>query len=334
MEACIIMPVIMLVMLFGLRLIQAYTAVNCLDRAVLKTGRLLADYGLLYHEYGLETLENRALEHIGANISERTGDSTGMQILSGFADLRACAQTGDNLLYSEAAGIVCRYFIGKDGIVKSGFIDLSDISFSGSRFFDAGDDIELYAKARFSGRIRIGTSVKVRAWIRGNDPLLSLNESGITVWQLGNFARGKIIRALFGGNLPYDYPVVCAVEKGEALMIKSLNTTSSSYSGGKKFEQELKSMIDRLSDFKGGNMDNIAEKGYRVFSPAEIRTRRLLLVIPEEGFNDFQAGSMQSIMAYAASKGVVLEPVAYQKALKTSGTDAGDDEAGKDQNGN
>ena len=81
-------------------------------------------------------------------------------------------------------------------------------------------------------------------------------------------------------------------------------------------------------------MDNIAEKGYRVFSPAEIRTRRLLLVIPEEGFNDFQAGSMQSIMAYAASKGVVLEPVAYQKALKTSGTDAGDDEAGKDQNGN
>lgn len=316
-EACIIMPAIISVLLFFIFLLQTVTALNCLDKAMIKTARLLSDYGILYHEYGLKELENKALSKIGSFLEEKTGSSEGGSVLFKFAGLRECAASFDDVLYTQMSGTICRFYLDKDPLIKDGYIKLDNLSFNGSAFYNIGDDIELYASAKVFGRIRIGTSIKTRAWIRGNDPLLSIDESGTTVWDLTNFARGKILRTIFGGNLPYDYPVISVYDKatGMATMIKSLDFTGPYYESGKNMEKELKEMISKLDKFDSTDGYTLKDD-YPVIETGTIRSKKLFLVMPLNELSEKQAEALRNTIIYAGSKGINLETVLYQRSSR------------------
>jgi hypothetical protein len=314
-EACIILPVLISVLLFMIYVIRAVTALNCLDNAVLKTARLLSDYGILYHEYGLEELENSALEKIGELINEKTGDSTGTSVLFRFASLRDCAAYGDDLLYSKAAETICEYYLKKDPLVKNGYVKLDKLSFSGSTFFNKSDDVELRATARLFNFVKAGTSVRARAWIRGDNPLLAIDESGLTVWDMGNLQRGKILRTIFGANMPYDYPVIAIYDesKGEATVIKSLDVTAPYYNRGKGLERELTEMIEKFRKFETTDGYAIRE-GYQIIKNGDIKKKKMTLVMPTNEPTQFQMGVINSCMVKAASYNISLEIVTYQRS--------------------
>ena len=305
-EACIIMPAVISVMLFFICLLQTVTALNCLDKAVIKTARMLSDYGILYHEYGLKELENKALSKIGSFLEEKTGSSEGSSVLFKFAGLRECATSFDDVLYTQMSTTICRYYLDKDPLIKDGYVKLDKLSFNGSAFYNEGDDIELYASAIVFGRIKIGTSIKTRAWIRGNDPLLSINESGTTVWELTNFARGKILRTIFGGNLPYDYPVISVFEEdtGMATMIKSLDFTGPYYASGKNMEKFDSSDGYELKD------------DYPVIKNGMIKGKKLFLVMPLNEMGERQAEALRNSIILAGAKGINIETVLYQKSSR------------------
>lgn len=316
-EACIIMPAVISVMLFFICLLQTVTALNCLDKAVIKTARILSDYGILYHEYGLKELENKALSKIGSFLEEKTGSSEGSSVLFKFAGLRECATSFDDVLYTQMSTTICRYYLDKDPLIKDGYVKLDKLSFNGSAFYNEGDDIELYASAIVFGRIKIGTSIKTRAWIRGNDPLLSINESGTTVWELTNFARGKILRTIFGGNLPYDYPVISVFEEdtGMATMIKSLDFTGPYYASGKNMEKELKEMINKLDKFDSSDGYELKDD-YPVIKNGMIKGKKLFLVMPLNEMGEKQAEALRNSIILAGAKGINIETVLYQKSSR------------------
>ena len=328
-EACIILPVIISVLLFMIYVVRAVTALNCLDNAMLKTARLLSDYGILYHEYGLEELENTALEKIGEFINEKTGDSTGTSVLFRFASLRDCAAYGDDLLYSKAAEMICDYYLKKDPLIKNGYVKLDKLSFSGSCFYNKSDDIELRATVRLFDFVKAGTSVRVRAWIRGDNPLLAIDESGLTVWDMGNLQRGKILRAIFGANMPYDYPVIAIydVNKGEATVIKSLDVTAPYYNSGKGLEKELTDMIEKFRKFD--TTDGYAMRdGYQIIKKGDIKKKKLMLVMPTNEPTEFQMGVINSSMVKAASYNISMEIVTYQRSNKYQKAETEDNEKG------
>lgn len=314
-ETCLLMPFIIGILLFGLRIVQTVTAVNCLDRALYKTARLMSDYGLLYHEYGLEQLENDALSAIGGFIEDKTGSGTAGNVLFRFFFLRECAMGADDLLYSGASKTICEYYLEKDPLIKNGYVRPESLSFAGSRFFNGGDDIELYASFRLFGWLKVGSSVKCRAWIRGNDPLLALNDSGVTVWQLNNFARGKILRAIFGGNLPYDYPVLSAYDekKREAKVIKSIDLTAPYYKSDKELNKEIRDMIDKFASFSNAS-DYQLKPGYPVITSAMISSRRLTLIVPENDISYAQSQILNNCMVYSYSKEIIFEVIPYQRS--------------------
>ena len=324
-EACIIMPAVIAVLLFFICLLKTVIALSCLDKAMIKTARLLSEYGILYHEYGLKELENKALAKIGSFLNDKTGSSEGSDVLFRFAGLRECATTLDDVLYTQMSRTICLHYLEKDPLIKDGYIKLYKLSFNGSVFYDAGDDIELYASAIVFGRVRIGTSIKTRAWIRGNDPLLSIDESGTTVWDLTNFARGKILRTIFGGDLPYDYPVLSAFDTatGAATVIKSLDFTAPYYATGKNMEKEIKEMINKLDKFDTSDGYTLRDD-YPVIKRGMITSKKLLLIMPLNELNDRQAEVIRNIVVYAGTKGINLETVLYQKSSRFSKDEAED----------
>lgn len=316
-EACLILPVIISALLFGLSTVQTVTAVNCIDRALYKTSRLLSDYGILYHEYGIAELENAALSKLGSLITEKTGDGTGNSILTGFFGLRECAESFDDLMYTQMSEVIFNRYLKEDPLVKNGYVRLEKISLSGSSFFNGSDDIELYASARIFGFVKIGSSIKTRAWIRGNNPLLSLNESGITVWDMTNFARGKVLRTIFGSNLPYDYPVVAIFDEktGAATMIKSLDFTAPSYRTGTGIEKEIREMIKKFGAFNTTDGYQLRD-GYPEIKPGSIKTKKLLLILPMNEMSEVQSAALSKIITYAVSERIQVELIGYQKSSK------------------
>lgn len=99
------------------------------------------------------------------------------------------------------------------------------------------------------------------------------------IWELDNFSRGRRLRTLYGGNLPYDFPVVARWQAGDASAIKSIDLTAPSYRDLTVVRRTIRDQINRLAGFCG----HIYERGehHVVIDAADIERRTLNLIIPE-----------------------------------------------------
>jgi hypothetical protein len=134
-------------------------------------------------------------------------------------------------------------------------------------------------------------------------------EAGSSVWDLDNFERGAAIREHFGGNLPYNFPVIASYSDKEAVSIKSMDTTSPYYEDRSKIKKKLRSYIRDLEQFEGGSVSGVS-----VNMTQDMR-KTLLLIIPENGSEEgFQ--TISEMEKYASERGVELKVEKYERSCR------------------
>ncbi len=300
-EMAILMPIVIGTILFFTWIFQLLCMQNSLEHAVLKASDDFKKYAVIYHEYGVAKLENKLLEQLDSDIAES------------FIDLRGAAQSGQDYLYEKAVEALVSYYLDQDPLVQNGYLQYQDLSCAGGTFFDRNDDIYLNIRCK-SGLVPVGTSIRFRGWIRGDSPVASITESGISVWSFDNFTRGKILRDVFGGDLPYDYPVIASFDDGTATMIKSLDSTKPAYQDSSRLASEVQEMIRKLHAFKGTAGNERVEESLWIQNE-EIKKRKLLLILPENPMTQEQSTALFHVIhTDAVLNDVEVEIKTYQKS--------------------
>lgn len=120
-----------------------------------------------------------------------------------------------------------------------------------------------------------------------------------SIWSLPNFDRGLKIRQIFGGNLPATYPVLAAWNGHEAVAIKSMDWTAPTWSSASAVKRRVDRFINDLAQCEGSGGEGP--------SAGDIRSRRLILVIPDNEVPWKSASLLAAWQAEAALKGVSLD---------------------------
>ena len=138
------------------------------------------------------------------------------------------------------------------------------------------------------------------------------------IWEKENFERGTILREKYGGDLPYNYPVISSFSEGEAVSIKSMDTTAPKYQTESGLDKKVKNCIDDLSGFDGAKYGNIE------ISEEDIKSRKLILVIPENTSQSSE-NHILNLISYAKEKGVELVIEKFGISCKYSDPGIGQD---------
>ena len=144
------------------------------------------------------------------------------------------------------------------------------------------------------------------------------SENVDTVWSKDNFERGTVIREKYGGNLPYNFPVISSYSEDEIVSIKSMDTTSPYYLDRNNANRRLKSYINDLQKFSGAESSGIS------VSVSDTTKKVLLLVIPENGSKEGDL-YISEMTGYAEDKGIELKVVKYEKSFRYNEVTEGSD---------
>ena len=176
------------------------------------------------------------------------------------------------------------------------------LDFYASTFFDGDENIDIVVKYR----IELPLPIKIlpdiyimqrstaRAWLNGGDGV-SLNE--VSIWDLPNGQRGRKIEALYGGNLPYDFPVIDIYDDATKIgtSIKSINLNSKSYQDKANLNRLLKQYVD---DIKNQGTINYKQQKY------DIEGKKLIFVIPKGSIKNENGTVLEQIKSYARDNGI------------------------------
>ena len=217
-----------------------------------------------------------------------------------------------------------RVLVEYEKLVKNGWVYeelLSDVSV----YLDyCGDERSIYVRVFYSlgvGDFNVSRSYTSSIALYTDDYPIGKTSTDDNkdqngdIWEKENFERGTILREKYGGDLPYNYPVISAFSEGEAVSIKSVDTTAPKYQTEMGIDKKVKSCIDDLSGFNGAKYGNID------ISEEDIKSRKLILVIPE---NTSQANEnhILKLFSYAKEKGVelVIEKFGISEKYSETGT--------------
>jgi hypothetical protein len=219
--------------------------------------------------------------------------------------------------------------------VEGGYTGLD---FSESSFLaDREDNIDIVVRYRirlplpvqFIPGLNITQRVKVKAWMDGDETtgVLEGSKNADDLWSMSNFQRGLKIRRLFGGDLPSNFPVIASFSNGKAIMIKSVDMTAPSYQKGDNVQELLNGYIEELAGFKG--QDKPFGSGKIIINRENIKTRELLLVIPQNKLTQANEDLLDSFASKAEAKDIALVVKRYgMKADKEeTGGETGSDPA-------
>lgn len=159
---------------------------------------------------------------------------------------------------------------------------------------------------------------RVKAWMGGDESTGVLEEAADDLWSLTNFQRGRKIQRLFGGNLPYNFPVISKFENGKAVMIKSIDLTAESYQQGDNAQDTLIVYVDELAKFNG--QEKPWGSSGTVIRNKDIKEKELFLVIPENKLSDLNEKLLSDMAGIAQSHGISLVVKRYRKKLNAEDT--------------
>jgi hypothetical protein len=122
------------------------------------------------------------------------------------------------------------------------------------------------------------------------------------IWSLSNFERGKKLRALFGGNLPGNFPVISRFESatGQAVMIKSMDLTAPYYQTKENAIEKLENYLKELAAFEGATYGAVDIRKHQITS------KQLTLVIPNNTLAPGVALALENSSRRAAALGITL----------------------------
>ena len=189
---------------------------------------------------------------------------------------------------------------------------LNGFDFSESSFFTGeGNDIDIVVKYRLNlpvplkllPDLNIIQRASSRAWTVGDKREETLNPEDVDdIWSLDNLSRGRKIRAIFGENLPFNYPVIAKFQDGTATMIKSMDLTAESYKTGKNITDTLEGYLSELAAFKGREEPWGSKK--ILIRQQDIKQKVLLLVIPKNQLNSDTEARLESFKDHALTMGI------------------------------
>lgn len=299
-ETAIILPMVIILFVLFVCLIRGAMIQFCVNDSLYKTADFMARYAFIYSEEGIENIEGKVLEKLDELLNKYIASDSIRKKIYEKVDFNKLINNADDYLYRQIAYVVFMTYLENNTLYKKGLIDIDNISFDESEFFNGQEDILLKIRARCDV-IDIKSSVRVGAWTQ--DKFNSVIVSNMNIWELDNLIRGQIIRQIFGATLPLNHPVIAAYTNGTAISIKSLDHTAQTYADKHKFEMTIRNMIENLSEYKGTDDMNIS-------------TRILILVMPENKMTVAQNSVMPSLLSFAASKNVKLDIQLYQESKK------------------
>jgi hypothetical protein len=154
--------------------------------------------------------------------------------------------------------------------------------------------------------------IPLRLWDHGDHTGVILKESDGNIWEYDNFTRGKVLRRRFGGNLPFGFPVLSGFCNGTAMIIKSMNLLSETWTDTEDARYQMQESIDEMASYRG--MQNAWGEEEIIIQEDEINIRLVRFIIPEntpmERFSDI----LEEIREYGDKNSVMVEIILYQKA--------------------
>ena len=176
------------------------------------------------------------------------------------------------------------------------------LDFYSSTFFDGNENIDIIVKYRVElplpikilPAIYMMQRSTVRAWLNGGDGT-SLEETSI--WDLPNKQRGMKIEELYGGNLPYDFPIIDIYDSASKIgtSIKSINLSSKTYQDKASLSRVLKQYVD---DIKTRGVISYKQENYYLVG------KKIIFVIPRGSINNVNSAVLEEIKSYSKANGI------------------------------
>lgn len=178
------------------------------------------------------------------------------------------------------------------------------LDFYSSTFFKNNQDIDIIVKYKIElplpikllPDIYIVQRSTARAWLEGG---AGTGVDEMNIWALPNKNRGMKIEEMYGGNLPFDFPVIDIYDDATktGTSIKSINLNAKTYQDGVVLRKKLEAYVDKLRD---SELISYKGKSYSLLS------KKLILVIPKESINKDNKAVIEQIISYAESNGIQI----------------------------
>jgi hypothetical protein len=327
-EAAMVMPLficIVVSIMFFVRVVYIHELVR---RAASETAAEIASFSYLVHKPGIDDgVHEWLVKGFGEVVAGADGTYTGDSRANTVAN--TILETVKNAAVQKAAGeienlmlmpllhlLASRHLSDPSGMqgdylerlgVVGGYngLDFSGSSFCGNETEDINVvvryDIRIPVPIKIFGDLHFEQKACARAWLEGDNPK-SREED---IWSLDNFTRGRKIREIFGANLPWGFPGISSFKNGCAILIRSMDITAPTYHQPENVERTVIRYIDDLADYAG----QVKPWGKEeiVILPEEIKSRKLLLVIPGNPAADGVTEALERCRVYAAGRGVWLD---------------------------
>lgn len=225
-----------------------------------------------------------------------------------------------NGIYSDAKTIIAVPIVKqtiKKYLMQDGYDDIdmrlkrlnicggfNGLDFYSSTFFKNNQDIDIIVKYKIElplpikllPDIYIVQRSTARAWLEGG---AGTGIDEMNIWALSNKNRGMKIEEMYGGNLPFDFPVIDIYDDATkaGTSIKSINLNAKTYQDGVVLKKKLEAYVDKLKD---SELISYKGKSYSLLS------KKLILVIPKESINKDNKAVIEHIISYAESNGIQI----------------------------
>lgn len=315
-ETALVIPVLIAVGLFLYHLAYLFVTYNCVSEAMYRTGDFFAQYALLYHENGIEKMEDNfsdILASIGGMFENEEKDSWWNQ----FFDHRKILLFGDDVLYQFAAEQIFENYLSAHPVFEK-LPGAFSWQFGSSTFYNGNEEFLLHGKFFIKFNIpfcewlisgfSFEKTLRCRAFLEGDMPDYADSEEADSIWLLSNFQRGKAIQSLYGRNLPTFFPEIDYFRDGTVGSIRSIDHTKKTYADSEIFRMVLNKILVQIADFSG------ASYGDTVIEPYMIRKRELILVLPENALSAVQETVLRAFERDCKDRGVILKIERYQRS--------------------
>lgn len=320
-EAAIVLPVIILLIVFFSFLIKLYYTFEILQQAMGEASKSMGVYSLLYYNTNAEAVIGGIEEFCS---SDEMGKMLGNSEIEGLV-----AQFGSDLNDYVRAQVVLVPLVKvlvKNNIIGEQYSDVDKrltslgvikgfrgIDFSESRLLADGRSIDVVADytinfpflSNILPPFKINQTTSSCAWggadgIDTEGTKAGEEEQLNSVWDKDKIERGQIIRQLEAANLPSKFPTIAKLENGTAISIKSMNIDEKYYQKGSNIKTKLKQYIEKLSEFNGGKSGGVT------VGTSDFYRKELVLVIPETTITTAQKIAIEECKSIALQKGITL----------------------------
>lgn len=312
-EAAIVLPIFLCVIISIAFLIKVVYVNEKINYAINGTAEEMAAASYLYHVSGLQEKQDSFRDTIEDTFERVFEDAP--EELKNFATYLGMGAFED--LKTEICIPLVKLYIKK----YLSDIYIEDIDFSHSSFFEEGtNNIDIIARYRLKIPVPINILPELfmvqrattKAWLGGDEDKKGSVTGYDNIWSLNNFERGKKIRDIFGGNLPFNFPVLSRYEDGKATIIKSMDTTAETYQRVEAVTTKIREYIDNLERYRGQELPWGKDK--IIIKERDIHTRELILVIPSDELLQETEIALGISILEGIRKGIVLKVERYGNA--------------------